>query len=68
MYYIKKSEWNELEKKHGDYCGKSIRNPEIHVIFEGIIPGNNGKGGTTLLFENKHFQIVADDEFTVRKN
>ncbi len=67
MYYIKKSEWKELEKEHSDYCGKSINNPEIHVIFEAPIPGNNGKGGTTLLFEGKHFQIVDDEKFTERK-
>lgn len=68
MYYIKKSEWKRLEKEHSDYCGKSIRNPKIHTIFEGIIPENNGKGGTTLLFENQHFQIVDDNKFTVRKD
>ena len=68
MYYIKKSEWNDLEKNHPDYCGKSIRNPQTHTIFEGMIPGNDGNGGTTLLFENKHFQIVDDENFKVRKD
>lgn len=68
MYYIKKSEWERLEKEHPDYCGKSITNPNIKTIFEGIIPENNGKGGTTLLFENQHFIIVNDDEFATRND
>lgn len=68
MYYITKSEWKNLRKNHPDYCGKSIMNPNIRTIMEGIIPGNNGKGGTTLLFENAHFQIVDDDKFIQRKN
>lgn len=68
MYYIKKSEWKRLEKEHSDYCGRSLNDKHIHVIFEGMIPGNNGKGGTTLLFENSHFKIVDDDKFTVRKD
>lgn len=44
MYYIKKAEWKRLETEHPDYCGKSITNPKIKTIFEGIIPENNGKG------------------------
>ena len=68
MYYIKRSEWLELEKNHSDYCGKSITNPKNHVIFEGIIPGNNGKGGTTLLTEGISFKIVDDGQFTKRKD
>lgn len=66
MYYIKESEWKELEKKHPDYCGKSIHNPKKRVIFESIIPGNNGKGGTTLLTEGLHFVVVPDGKFTER--
>lgn len=68
MYYIKKTEWERLEKEHPDYCGKSIRNPKIHTIFESMIPENNGKGGTTLLFENLHFKIIPDTDFNVRKD
>ena len=67
MYYIKESEWKELEKNHPDYCGRSIRNKNIRTIFEAMIPGNNGKGGTTLLFEHKHFLIVPDAEFSSRE-
>lgn len=66
MYYIKESEWKELEENHPDYCGKSIHNPKKRVIFEGCIPGNNGKGGTTLLTEGLHFSIIPDGEFTKR--
>lgn len=66
MYYIKRSEWKEMELEHPDYCGTSVHDSNVHVIFEGSIPGNNGKGGTTLLFEHKHFEIVDDDKFTVR--
>lgn len=68
MYYIKKSEWKKLETEHSDYCGKSVIDRNIHVIFEGIIPDNNGEGGTTLLYEHKHFEIVDDNKFTVRKD
>lgn len=66
MYYIKKSEWNRMAQEHPDYCGTSIHDPNVHVVFEGAIPGNNGKGGTALLFEHKHFEIVDDGKFTVR--
>lgn len=58
MYAIKRSDWERLEKEHSDYAGRSVRDPDVHVIFEGAIPGNNGKGGTTLLFEHKHFEIT----------
>ena len=44
MYYIKKSEW---EKIPNDYKGESINNKGVKVVFEGSIPRNNGKGGTT---------------------
>ena len=33
-----------------------------------MIPENNGKGGTTLLFENLHFKIIPDTDFNVRKD
>jgi len=67
MYYIKQSEWKEM-LKHKDYVGKSISNPDVYCCFEGFIPGNMGKGGTTLLFEHTHFEIVPDSEFTVRRS
>lgn len=67
MYYIKQSEWKEM-LKHKDYVGKSMNNPDVYCCFEGMIPGNNGKGGTTLIFEHKHFEIVPDSKFTVRKS
>lgn len=55
MYYIKKSDWNKIPN---DYKGQSIRDNNIKTVFEGAIPENHGKGGTTLLFEHKHFEIV----------
>lgn len=67
MYLIKKSEWQALEKNQPDYCGRSIWNKDVRVIFEGAVPGNNGKGGTTLLFEHKHFLVVPDAEFSSRE-
>jgi len=67
MYYIKNSEWKEM-LQHKDYVGKSVNNPDVYCCFEGIIPGNNGKGGTRLLFEHKHFEVIPDSEFTVRKS
>lgn len=66
MYFIKESEWSRLIKEHSDYCGKSIEDPAIRVIFEGSIPENNGYGGTRLLFEGKHFRVIPDQDFTVR--
>lgn len=66
MYYIKQSEWNRLEKECRDYVGYSITNPKQRVIFEGAIPDNNGRGGTTLLFEGLHFKVVPDREFIRR--
>lgn len=67
MYYIKESEWTLMEKNHSDYCGRSIRDNRVRTIFEGTVPGNLGKGGTTLLFEYKHFLVVPDQEFAVRE-
>ena len=55
MYYIKKSDWNKIPN---DYKGQSIRVKNVKTVFEGAIPENHGKGGTTLLFEHKHFEIV----------
>ena len=67
MYYITKNEWSRLEKEHPDYCGHSLHDPNIHVIFEGCVPGNNGKGGTRLLFEHQHFKIVDNSKFICRE-
>ena len=60
MYYITKTEWQRMEREHPDCCGKSLKDPNIHTAFEGVMPGNDGKGGTTLLFEGQHFMIVDD--------
>ena len=55
MYHIKKSDWNRIPN---DYKGQSIRDKNVKTVFEGAIPEKDGKGGTTLLFEHKHFEIV----------
>ena len=55
MYKITKKEWESIPD---DYKGTSIFDKSIKVVFEGSIPGNHGKGGTTLLFEHQHFIIV----------
>lgn len=68
MYYIKQSEWDYLSKNHRDYVSYSICNPQQRTVFEGIIPDNKGKGGTTLLFEGLHFKVVSDSEFRVRQD
>ncbi len=57
MYYIKQSDWKRIPN---DYKGKSIEDKTIKVVFEGAIPENKGKGGTTLLFEHQHFEIISD--------
>ena len=66
MYYISEKEWRELERRHSDYAGRSVQDPDTRVIMEGLIPGNNGKGGTTLLFEHKHFEVVDTTRFPDR--
>lgn len=55
MYEITKEQW---EKIPNDYKGYDIWDKSTKTVFEGAIPGNNGKGGCTLLFEGKHFIIV----------
>lgn len=67
MYYISKQDWARLEAEHSDYVGRSINDRNIRVIMEGAIPGNNGKGGTTLLFEHKHFEVVDTTRLTPEK-
>ena len=57
MYYIKQSDWVRIPN---DYKGKSIEDKTTKVVFEGAIPESKGKGGTTLLFEHKHFEIIPD--------
>lgn len=57
MYYIKQSDWERIPN---DYKGKSIEDKTTKVVFEGAIPENKGKGGTTLLFEHQHFEIISD--------
>lgn len=54
-YTITKEEWR---KAPGDYKGVSIKDGKTKTIFEGAIPGNGGKGGTALLFEGLHFNIL----------
>lgn len=54
-YTITKEEW---EKAPRDYKGFSIRDRRTKTILEGAIPENHGKGGTTLLFEGLHFDIL----------
>ena len=54
FYLITPEEWESIGD---DFKGKSIRKPGTKVVFEGSIPGNHGKGGTTLLFEHDHFEI-----------
>lgn len=54
MYYITKSQWAKIV-----YKDRSIYNPNIRTVFEGcLIKG----GGTTLLFEHEHFEIVDDND------
>lgn len=56
-YIIRQSDWDKIPK---DYKGRSLEDDSVRTVFEGSIPGNNGKGGTTLLFEHKHFEVVPD--------
>ena len=54
-YTMTKEEWEQAPR---DYKGGSIRDRKTKTIFEGAIPGNYGKGGTTLLFDGLHFDIL----------
>lgn len=54
-YIMSRDEW---EKIPDNYKGTSIRDNSIKTVFEGSIPGNHGEGGTTLLFEGLHFEIL----------
>jgi hypothetical protein len=55
MYKITREEWESIPE---DYKGTDIFDKKTKVVFEGSIPGNHGKGGTTLLFEYLHFIII----------
>lgn len=54
-YILSRSEWGKVQE---DYKGVSIRDRKTKTIFEGAIPGNHGNGGTNLLFEGLHFEIL----------
>ena len=54
FYLITPDEWERIGY---DFKGTSLRKPGVKCVFEGSIPGNHGKGGTTLLFEHDHFEI-----------
>lgn len=54
MIYISKKEWKAIPL---DYKGISIQKPMVKVVFEGCVPGHQN-GGTNLLFEHEHFEIV----------
>ncbi len=56
MIYIYQSEWREIPS---DYKSKSIYDPNVRTVFAGCIISG---GGTTLLFEHKHFEIIKDEE------
>lgn len=54
MYYIKKEDWNRIPK---DYKGVSIHDNKTKCCFACFVTPDKS-GGTTLLFENKHFKII----------
>ena len=54
MYYIKKDDWNKIPK---DYKGVSIEDNKTKCCFACFVTPDKS-GGTTLLFEHKHFVIV----------
>ena len=54
MYTLTKKEWDKIPD---DYKGYALTKPQLRVVFEGSLPQNKGKGGTTLLFEHEHFEI-----------
>ena len=54
MYYIKKEDWNKIPK---DYKGVSIEDNKAKCCFACFVTPDKS-GGTTLLFEHKHFEII----------
>ena len=54
MYYITKTQWRNIGS---DYKGRSADDPTVRTVFEGCIVKG---GGTTLLYEHKHFEIIDD--------
>ena len=54
MYYIKKENWSKIPK---DYKGVSIEDNKTKCCFACFVTPDKS-GGTTLLFEHKHFEIV----------
>ena len=54
MHYIKKEDWNKIPK---DYKGVSIDDNKTKCCFACFVTPDKS-GGTTLLFEHKHFEIV----------
>ena len=54
MIYITKEQWEKIPE---DYKGKSIFDKKAKVCFAAFL--ENG-GGTALLYEHKHFEIVKD--------
>lgn len=54
MYYITKSKWNKII-----YKDRSIYDRNIRTVFEGCLVAG---GGTNLLFEHEHFEIVDDND------
>lgn len=54
MYYITKSKWDKII-----YKDRSIHDYNIRTAFEGCLVKG---GGTALLFEHEHFEIVDDND------
>lgn len=52
MYVIRREDWDALPKAEKNLFA------DIFTIREGKIPGNNGIGGNTLLFEGIDFKIA----------
>lgn len=67
MYYVKKSEWTKLVKRHcQDYIDKAITRHEHNgkvceagdwTCFECLLPGAPNTGAV-LCFEHIHFEII----------
>lgn len=55
LIQVKRSDWERMERKHKDYCTRSIHDPDIRVCFAGMLEKG---GGTRLLFEHRHFELV----------
>ena len=68
MYTITRAQWNEIERKHPDYAGRTLMPHEFggrfcdageRMCLAHLLPGYPSGNGLRLVFEHIHFEIVG---------